>query len=136
MACDSGCCGPPKATPAVARIPTPPLVNSDADSCCNVERDSTVSSTTNYEDECCQSPQPQPNANEGDCCVGATEDAPKKDGSCSSLPANIEPQSLKRPSCCEWKSFPCCDSSCIDRLALRKCTTECKSLSHALQFRH
>ncbi|KAK1622758.1 copper-translocating P-type ATPase [Colletotrichum phormii] len=28
----------------------------------------------------------------------------------------------KAPSCCEGKTSPCCDSTCIDRLALRECT--------------
>ncbi|TDZ35605.1 P-type cation-transporting ATPase [Colletotrichum spinosum] len=30
----------------------------------------------------------------------------------------------KAPSCCEGKTSPCCDSSCIDRLALRECSSK------------
>jgi hypothetical protein len=28
---------------------------------------------------------------------------------------------MPAPSCCEGKASPCCDKSCLDRLALREC---------------
>lgn len=130
MTCDSGCCSPPKATPTVARTPTPPLVDRNTDNCCETQRDSIVSSPGDCGDECCQSSYPHLNTNEGDCCVGTTGKGPNEDGSCCSEPSNIELQFRKRPNCCEWRSLPCCDSSCIDRLALRKCTVESNGTPH------
>ncbi|OBR04273.1 Copper-translocating P-type ATPase [Colletotrichum higginsianum IMI 349063] len=58
-------------------------------------------------------PQPQP-----------TDDCSK--GCCSSSPSNQEVKVTedKAPSCCEGKTSPCCDSTCIDRLALRECTAK------------
>ncbi|KAK3332844.1 E1-E2 ATPase-domain-containing protein [Cercophora scortea] len=32
-----------------------------------------------------------------------------------------------RPSCCEGKASPCCDQSCLDRVALRECESENES---------
>ncbi|KAF2828028.1 copper-translocating P-t [Ophiobolus disseminans] len=110
MACGSGCCATPKALPAVLRAPTPELVP--------VEEGG---SAIDCEDDCCQ-PQPKAGANGSD--AGSAKDASMEDGCCSSRPVNVEPQNLKRPSCCEGKSSPCCDSSCIERLALRECATE------------
>ncbi|KAE9583573.1 P-type cation-transporting [Colletotrichum fructicola] len=59
---------------------------------------------------------------EDDCCalVAKAEENCKK-GCCSS-PAP-KSQEEKVPSCCEGKTSPCCDSTCIDRLALRECTS-------------
>lgn len=136
MICDSGCCGPPKATPTVARIPTLPLVDRGADSCCESQSDFMASSTKNCGDECCSSSHQHSNTKEGNSFVGATEKTPNEGDSCCSKPANIEPQCRERSNCREGRSLPCCDSSCIDRLALRKCTAECKSPSHALPFHY
>jgi len=59
---------------------------------------------------------------------------PKKNGCYSTKSVNVEAYGLKRPSCCEGKIFPCCDSSCIDRLALCDCASESESPSfRALQ---
>ncbi|EQB57979.1 copper-translocating P-type ATPase [Colletotrichum gloeosporioides Cg-14] len=58
---------------------------------------------------------------EDDCCapVAKAEENCKK-GCCSSpVPKS---QEEKVPNCCEGKTSPCCDSTCIDRLALRECT--------------
>ncbi|KAL3294595.1 copper-translocating P-type ATPase [Colletotrichum asianum] len=59
---------------------------------------------------------------EDDCCapVAQAEDNCKK-GCCSS--PTPKSQEEKVPSCCEGKTSPCCDSTCIDRLALRECTS-------------
>ncbi|KAK2737479.1 P-type cation-transporting ATPase 2 [Colletotrichum kahawae] len=35
----------------------------------------------------------------------------------------LKSQEEKVPSCCEGKTSPCCDSTCIERLALRECTS-------------
>ncbi|TDZ16124.1 P-type cation-transporting ATPase [Colletotrichum orbiculare MAFF 240422] len=44
-------------------------------------------------------------------------------GCCSSVPPT-QLEKEKAPSCCEGKTSPCCDSSCIDRLALRECSSK------------
>ena len=115
MTCDSTCCAPPKALPAGIHTPTLPLLNIHV-----------AGSAITYEDECCQS---QPNGGVKDCHTGSAKDTSKKDGCRSSKTVDVEPRDLKRPSCCEGKPSPCCDSSCIDRLALRECATESKSQS-------
>ena len=120
MACGSACCATPNTVPAVIHTSTLPLLNVDV-----------VGSAIAYEDECCQS---KPNARLKDCRTGSAKYVPKKDGCRSSKPVDIKPQDLKRPSCCEGKLSPCCDSSCIDRLALRECASESESRSfRALQ---
>ncbi|KAF2443926.1 heavy metal translocatin [Karstenula rhodostoma CBS 690.94] len=111
MACGSPCCVRPEAIPAVICTPTPPLLNTDVGS----------SAIACEEDECCQK---QPDSGVNECHTDSGNDASKKDSCCSSKPVDVELQDLKPPSCCEGKPSPCCDSSCIDRLALRECAAE------------
>jgi Cu2+-exporting ATPase len=40
---------------------------------------------------------------------------------CCSAQKPVEARQQNAPSCCEGKPSPCCDSSCIDRIALREC---------------
>ncbi|KAK1525673.1 copper-translocating P-type ATPase [Colletotrichum costaricense] len=56
---------------------------------------------------------------DGDEPVKICSDDGKK-GCCSSGSAP-DIRGEKTPSCCEGKTSPCCDSTCIDRLALREC---------------
>lgn len=66
-------------------------------------------------DDCC-APKPLPDT---DC----------KEGCCATVtPAKTQEE--KVPSCCEGKTSPCCDSSCIDRLALRECAGRKPSTSN------
>ena len=39
-------------------------------------------------------------------------------------------ESSTAPPCCEGKTSPCCDTSCLDRLALRECQTKCSTTKH------
>ncbi|KAK2043848.1 copper-translocating P-type ATPase [Colletotrichum somersetense] len=55
-------------------------------------------------------------------------DSCKKD-CCLSSPPHMKSAGHKTPSCCEGKTFPCCDSTCIDRLALRECTNRMASFA-------
>ena len=120
MACGSTCCAPPKALPAVIHPSTPPLLNNDA-----------VDSTIAREDACCQI---QPDTEVKICSTGSASNILENDDCCSSESVDVEPQDLKQPSCCEGKVSPCCDSSCIDRIALRECATDGKSqLTRGLQ---
>lgn len=46
-----------------------------------------------------------------------------KNDCCSAQgPSSQGDQVSRRPVCCEGKESPCCDMSCIDRIALRECT--------------
>lgn len=42
------------------------------------------------------------------------------EGCCSKLAIEVEAED-EAPSCCRGKVSPCCDVSCIDRIALRSC---------------
>jgi Cd2+-exporting ATPase len=43
---------------------------------------------------------------------------------CRSAPEPSRVEDLDGPSCCKDKVFPCCDVSCLDRIALRECENE------------
>ncbi|KAF9773168.1 hypothetical protein IL306_009074 [Fusarium sp. DS 682] len=96
MGCD--CCGPPASAPHSLTAETPPL--SDIDSCkdaCGDEADT----ATEIKEEMAHCKE-----QEYDCCAsGSCEDAIKDDA----------------PNCCRGKPNPCCNTSCIDRLAMREC---------------
>ncbi|KAL2156690.1 hypothetical protein VTH82DRAFT_1435 [Thermothelomyces myriococcoides] len=130
MACSSGCCGKPDSPPPEepnSKNP-PPRDQGDVDSCCDGEssdqprfvkagRDESV-----QEDGCCA-----PKSSAGDCnesCCSAPTPAP--------VPAPPKPsptEDLPTSSCCEDKPAPCCDQSCLDRVALRECEKYASSLS-------
>ncbi|RJE19047.1 copper-transporting ATPase [Aspergillus sclerotialis] len=55
-----------------------------------------------------------------DCCVpNSTEKEREK--SCSVPKRGNTEKTLTTPDCCEGKTSPCCDVSCLDRIALREC---------------
>lgn len=99
MGCD--CCGPPAPTtePVAAPIAAP------------------IEETSSCQDSCCDEPletkdprQEELNQNvPGDCCSSGkcTDDKAKDDSDA--------------PDCCRGKVGPCCDTSCLDRLAMREC---------------
>lgn len=119
----------------------------DKDGCCGTNTDS------DSEPANCCAPSPKESIDEGcakPCCsTEKTKQLPTKDNGCCgpkspSQPAdnccgppanNTTPQHGcttpsvstvkldKAPSCCEGKPSPCCDSACIDRLALRECAS-------------
>lgn len=101
--CDKGCCS----KPAPAEPP---------DDCCAPKP-----VDTDCGKGCCSKPAPAEPAD--DCCAPKSVDADCGKGCCSK-PAPPELQDLDDPSCCKGKSFPCCDTSCLDRLALRECTNQ------------
>ncbi|KZL64818.1 copper-translocating P-type ATPase [Colletotrichum tofieldiae] len=70
------------------------------------------------------------NSNDVSCVpVAQPGDDCKKD-CCSSSPSSMKAKEEKAPACCEGKTSPCCDSTCIDRLALRECASKMTSASH------
>ncbi|KAH6692573.1 copper-translocating P-type ATPase [Plectosphaerella plurivora] len=138
MACGSGCCGgaaastvpvppnpEPHDAPAPAAVvePEPVLVETKVGEA--VDHEAT-------QDICCADDEcSAPDVKKDSCCAPIPEVKPAKtpkpasgcqSGCCSSPAAPPTPVvDSDTPSCCEGKIAPCCDTSCIDRLALREC---------------
>jgi len=55
---------------------------------------------------------------DGDC--GTPNPKPACSKGCCSVPEPPRLNETRAPSCCEGKAAPCCDQSCLDRLALRE----------------
>lgn len=99
------CCGPPAAAPEPVGTPTAPSIeiNSEVDTCCDGD------GTGSLPDEAHSQAGAQA-ANPNDCCsAGSCKDTAPKD-------------QADAPDCCRDKVGPCCDASCIDRLAMRECS--------------
>lgn len=97
------CFSPPAAAPESVGTPTAPSIeiNSDVDSCCDGDG--------SLPDEA-QSHAGVQAVNLDDCCsAGSRKDTAPKD-------------QADAPDCCRDKVGPCCDASCIDRLAMRECS--------------
>lgn len=136
--CDKGCCAgessdSSKPAPAMA-VPT------CADACC-AEEDERPEAIAQAEpkdtcgDGCCAGGEPSKapvvrlsETCKDACCDGeeaveaASTDsvASCKDACCDDTKPEVEDP--KNPSCCKGKSSPCCDTSCLDRIAARECT--------------
>lgn len=112
---EDDCCGPSKAklvkdNCCASKIPEAPCKKK----CCDAE-EKTESAA---QDTCCDTTKAD--IVEDDCCSPTQAETSCKKGCCSTpTPAKISSQSV--PICCEGKPSPCCDSTCIDRLALRDC---------------
>ncbi|OLN96724.1 P-type cation-transporting ATPase 2 [Colletotrichum chlorophyti] len=78
---------------------------------------------------CCGSDAEHNISDNGDKLQEGTMDDCKK-GCCSSADPVISSAEEKAPSCCEGKTSPCCDSTCIERLALRECASTKSSTPH------
>ncbi|KAM0563434.1 hypothetical protein ACHAPJ_001155 [Fusarium lateritium] len=111
MGCD--CCGPPASVPEPVTDQAPPLsdIGSCKDSCCD-------------EDDAAANPGDEGHANKeetDDCCAsGSCEDNKDDDGGDDA------------PECCRGKSTPCCNTSCLDRLAIRECEMSAASHENAM----
>ncbi|KAH6619562.1 E1-E2 ATPase-domain-containing protein [Chaetomium sp. MPI-SDFR-AT-0129] len=114
MACHSGCCGKPALAPPEQSNSNPAAlapIQDDGDSCyddANPMADKGLDQpglTGTMIDE----------PSEDDCYAREPAAAPGCKKGCCSAPKPA------RPSCCEAKAAPCCDRSCLDRIALREC---------------
>ncbi|KAF5605218.1 Cu2+-exporting ATPase [Fusarium subglutinans] len=96
MGCD--CCGPPApaAESVTAETPPPSDIGSCKDACCD-EGDA----ATEVEEK-----EPANRERLDDCCASGSCEEPNKDDA---------------PECCRGKTSPCCNASCIDRIAIREC---------------
>ncbi|KAJ5652736.1 hypothetical protein N7507_010162 [Penicillium longicatenatum] len=97
MGCDY--CGPPDATPLAAPSEK---TSSCQDSCCDSDDAKPLDTTASGLKE----PTPE---KPDDCC---------SPGKCADSKAE---NPTDAPACCRGKVSPCCDTSCLDRLALREC---------------
>jgi hypothetical protein len=149
MACGSGCCGgatkePPASTVLLAPepAPTPAVQPEPVEQKVGEAVDNGV--TTNTADDCCADDGCSTPAVKDSCCAPVSDvkpvEAPKpasgcKSACCSSPPA-AAPVVDDAPSCCQGKKAPCCDTSCIDRLALRECQAGDYAISEGMSFIH
>ncbi|KAK4149377.1 E1-E2 ATPase-domain-containing protein [Chaetomidium leptoderma] len=120
MACGSGCCG--KSAPAPPEHcndnPPPAPLQDDRDSCCDnanlmADKDPDQPGLTGaVRDE---------STEDDDCCAPKPAASGCKKGCCSAPKPPPRPDDTPVSTCCEGKAAPCCDQSCLDRLALREC---------------
>ncbi|CAH0055109.1 unnamed protein product [Clonostachys solani] len=100
---ESDCCGPP--VPALEPAPALPATEEGAcqSGCCGRQNVETLAAEPPIQKV------PDEEKIEDDCC-GA--------GKCAN---DVAKEDSDAPDCCRGKANPCCDTSCLDRLALREC---------------
>lgn len=137
--CAKGCCAgegaaSPKSAPAMGAA-------SCADACCASEDQQPkvsveVEPKDSCGDGCCAEDKPLKPTESGpgtkcedSCCDGeqavevvrSASGASCKDACCDDKTSKPAMEDPKNPSCCKGKPSPCCDVSCLDRLAAREC---------------
>ncbi|KAI3397400.1 hypothetical protein diail_10851 [Diaporthe ilicicola] len=137
--CDKGCCaGESTASPKPALAKGAATC---ADACC-ADEDAQPKATAEVQpkdtcgDACCGEDEPskptwtaQGTTCADSCCDGQqAEEVAKsdsgascKDACCDDTKSKPAAEDPKDPSCCKGKPSPCCDVSCLDRLAAREC---------------
>lgn len=113
--CNDGCCGSKVET--VADVKTEDC----SDGCCGPKTEAAVDTKTkDCNDGCCSSGTKP--------ILTAKDPEPAKDcadGCCVPKPAGKEAKDPTVMDCCRGKPSPCCDESCLERLALRECDSSC-----------
>jgi Cu2+-exporting ATPase len=77
--------------------------------------------TSSCQDSCCDSDDAEPLDT---TASGHKEPIPEKSDDCCSSGKCADNKSKNHtdaPDCCRGKVSPCCDTSCLDRLAMREC---------------
>lgn len=129
MACGSGCCGEPVSVSdspeqSSSNLAPDTLMQGDRGSCCN---DADLATDKNSDQLDIIGATPDELTEEEDCCAPKPATRPTPDSDCKkgccSAPKLPLSDGTQKPvsSCCEGKAAPCCDQSCLDRLALREC---------------
>lgn len=113
-----------------------PVSTGCEDGCCAVPEDTTQGEASSRADEI--------RADNNCCTLTSIGRGCQKNGSTTPVKSHLELPD--RPGCCKNKPSPCCDESCLDRIALRECkdqksaTRESKAskskLTRSLQVRH
>lgn len=124
--CKNGCCGADE----VAQDPTPVGIEAASRS---------SGGNTAYKDACCEAevPSAAPCKDEvvdtclAGCCAAegpsqakAAEVKEDCGASCCASEGERAVESSEDPDCCRGKPSPCCDVSCLERLAARECQQE------------
>ncbi|EHK47677.1 hypothetical protein TRIATDRAFT_291026 [Trichoderma atroviride IMI 206040] len=101
----SDCCGQQASAPEIMAAPDAALA-AQTNVCQQSRSDDDCSETLSFE-----------NPSQGDRLQAALDDC------CSSGRCEDEkaPDDTDQPDCCRGKVSPCCDTSCLDRLAMREC---------------
>ncbi|PTB67796.1 heavy metal translocatin [Trichoderma citrinoviride] len=150
MACGSGCCGSPSEPPPVKDSCSVELPEQE-DPCCDGHVPDGNAEELDIIDDCGKLNNDHSSSNEDDdqscqdSCCGDSEDELQDESACQNMDkaANLEddccapqpscnkgccsneekpcPDDKPAPDCCEGKISPCCDQTCLDRLALREC---------------
>lgn len=122
--CQDGCCGDKEAVEKDA-CDDGCCEEADGDGCC---KEDTCQDACCIEDKLSTTAKDHPNADCQDGCCGEEQTfqvsveesaAACEDACCSSN--KTPPKEVDAPACCAGKSSPCCDVSCLDRLADREC---------------
>ena len=103
--------------------PEPASLDRSKDACCTFSK---LPGQEDCKDTCCTPANVEENDLQGDCkdtCC-ASENIKKNDMQEQSAAYKPRKGDSNDPSCCRYKPTPCCDSSCLDRLALRECNGE------------
>lgn len=77
--------------------------------------------TSSCQDSCCESNDADPF---DATASGQKEPTPEKPDDCCSPGRCVDNKTESHtdaPDCCRGKASPCCDTSCLDRLAMREC---------------
>lgn len=143
MACGSGCCAPP---PGQSQGPgsgaSPKSDQVEMKDAYSIENDTLaadgsykVAGTADkdtYQGACCTA-----DASHFTCCAdgqAAGTRQSESDSGCDDTCCSKEIKTLgspaDAPACCEGKPSPCCDISCLDRLAVRECQQQ-RGTSHS-----
>jgi len=126
MACCSGCAAPSQS--ANAEAATKPATLSETTntpetvgiSCEGENKAGAVTDPVEPSTQHCQELETAPL--ELTPASSPTDGAPACKDSCCGPPAQSDgDKTPPSPPCCQGKSSPCCDASCLDRLALRAC---------------
>lgn len=134
MACVSGCCKPAQENVASSSASSPQAIFSGGSTA--TESQSSPADTVQLH---ATGPVDNqiPTASSEKCCGPVSqvtikradqEDGCQKD--CCSSKATLQKASEEVSACCEGKASPCCDTSCIDRIARRSCAEKKGKLSN------
>ncbi|KAI1084657.1 copper-translocating P-t [Whalleya microplaca] len=74
-------------------------------------------------DNCCAPPTATEDSCKDSCCAPPVEDDDNCEDACCAAP-NLAASDPNEPDCCKGKSSPCCDASCLERLARRSCEND------------
>ncbi|KAH9905026.1 copper-translocating P-t [Xylariomycetidae sp. FL2044] len=142
MACSSNCCAPPVSPIRSSQVShhTPQDNHrQDAQGSCSGPPSEARACNDNPKDDCSAAPASTSKDECKDACCSSPDlrasnecqttyhglsspsDANCRDKCCP--PASVK-EDPNDPPCCKGKSSPCCDTSCLDRLALRECEGE------------